>query len=91
MNYPRETLDASHRHSINHRKELEQSDICGCFYCGRTCVPAEIDTWTDEGRTALCPHCGIDSVIGSASGYPVNDPQFLHAMHSRWFTSKRVG
>jgi len=35
--------------------------------------------------TALCPHCGIDSVIGSASGYPVSEPQFLKAMHDHWF------
>jgi len=33
--------------------------------------PNEIQDWTDDGDTALCPKCGIDSVIGSVSGYPI--------------------
>ena len=48
---------------------------------------ADVEEWLDdEGGTALCPHCGVDSVIGSMSGYPVSDPQFLKAMYKRWFT-----
>jgi hypothetical protein len=35
-------------------------------------------------QTALCPHCGIDSVISSASGYPIT-AAFLHRMHDYWF------
>jgi len=86
MSYTPETLIAAHRHSSNHRVELERSDICGCFYCCRTCTTHEVDEWLqDEGGTALCPHCGVDSLIGSASGYPVADEQFLRAMHARWF------
>ena len=38
--------------------------------------PTAIEKWCDEdstgeGQTALCPRCEIDSVIGSASGYPI--------------------
>jgi hypothetical protein len=33
---------------------------------------------------ALCPHCGIDSVIGDASGYEIS-PTFLARMHEAWF------
>ena len=29
MDYTRATLQAAHRHSSNHRKELERSEICG--------------------------------------------------------------
>jgi hypothetical protein len=50
--------------------------------------PTEITEWTDvwegAGHTALCPRCGIDSVIGSESGYPVTEA-CLRAMHARWF------
>jgi hypothetical protein len=51
--------------------------------------PNEITEWCDEdsmgaGQTALCPRCGIDSVIGSASGFPLT-PEFLEAMNRRWF------
>jgi hypothetical protein len=50
--------------------------------------PSEIIDWTDEwqgiGQTAMCPHCGIGSVIGSESGYPIT-PEFLGAMRDQWF------
>jgi len=88
MSYPKDTLDAAHKHSSRHRDEIERSAICGCFYCGEICAPPEIKDWLDEEDeedTALCPSCGIDSLIGSASGYPVAEPIFLKSMHERFF------
>lgn len=81
-------LDA-HRHSIRHYDEVCQSDTCGCFYCCRIFSPVEISEWVDDGdtdsaKTALCPYCGIDSVIGSAAGYPI-DASFLREMRKHWF------
>lgn len=76
---------AAHKHSIRHRSEIESSELCGCFYCGQTFAPVEITDWTDEDQTALCPRCGIDSVIGSASGYPI-EGKFLARMHEHWFS-----
>lgn len=35
-------------------------------------------------RHAVCPQCRGDTLIGSASGYPVSNPNFLKAMHDRW-------
>lgn len=48
-----------------------------------------ITEWVDEnaediGQCALCPHCGIDSVIGSLSGFPI-DEAFLSEMKRYWF------
>jgi len=79
----------AHQHSSSHRKELLASDVCGCFYCLEIYSPAEVTEWVDEddegiGRTALCAKCGIDSVIGSSSGYPMNR-KFLKEMHDYWF------
>lgn len=78
----------AHRHSIRHRNEVLASSLCGCFYCGAIFPPSEISDWTDAwegaGQTALCPRCGIDSVIGSESGYPVTS-EFLAAMQAHWF------
>ena len=79
----------AHRHSIHHRQEILASQQCGCFYCGAIFSPEQIQRWTDEfegiGDTAICPHCGIDSVIGSESGYPVT-PVFLTKMQQHWFS-----
>jgi len=50
--------------------------------------PTEITNWTDERSadqvTANCPYCGIDSVIGSASGFPITE-EFLKKMRTHWF------
>ena len=80
----------SHKHSSNHRKEILESEKCGCFYCLTVFNPTEITKWIDEidevGQTALCPKCNIDSVIGAKSGYPINK-KFLELMRQHWFGS----
>ena len=77
-------LEQAHKHSSMHRGELEKSELCGCFYCLTTFQPSDIVEWIDGGQTALCPKCSVDSVIGSASGYPITR-EFLQRMHNRWF------
>jgi hypothetical protein len=37
------------------RSALARSDLCGCFYCLEVFAPSEIEDWTDDGDTALCP------------------------------------
>ncbi len=77
---------AAHRHSINHRPQLTGDKVCGCFYCLAIFDPAEIEEWIpDTCGTAICPHCGIDSVIGESSGYPITT-EFLREMHGHWFS-----
>ena len=86
MSFSTVQLQSAHKHSSRHRAEVLVSDVCGCFYCKATYPPAEIAQWINEGDgTALCPECAIDSVLGSASGFPVSDPSFLTAMHEHWF------
>ena len=74
----------AHKHASRHRKEIELSDACGCFYCLEKFAPSEIHEWIDDGTTAMCPRCGIDSVVGSASGFSLSR-DFLGRMHSYWF------
>lgn len=82
----------AHRHSSNHRAELKESFQCGCFYCLHIFEPMAIVEWVDvpdgkdldAGNTAIYPYCGVDSVIGSASGFPITAPLLL-AMQARWF------
>lgn len=72
-----------HRLSINHRDAVLESEKCGCFYCVTTFPTSEITDWTDNGRTAHCPKCGIDSVIPGA--FVEIDGDLLPDMHDRWF------
>lgn len=76
-------LNNAHRHSYHNRKEIEQSFLCGCFSCNRTFPSSEVEDYIDEGETALCPYCGVDTVIGEASGIQLSK-EFLHNMHERW-------
>ena len=89
MNEANENHISAHNHSIRHRLEIEQSEICGCFYCCEIFPASIIEEWIVDGeseaeQTALCPHCSIDAVIGSASGYPIN-PELLKLMNQEWF------
>ena len=77
----------AHPHSIDHHEAILASERCGCFYCLAIYPPAEIDGWCDDGKTALCPRCHIDSVIGTASGYPI-ERVFLEQMRVVWFGSR---
>lgn len=78
-------LESAHNHSIYHIAELSQSQYCGCFYCTKTFKVNEISDWIDDDRTALCPHCGIDAVIGDKSGFPIHDKSFLEKMRNKFF------
>lgn len=79
-----ENYISAHRFSIRNRKELRTPQTCGCFYCQAIFNSREIFFWIDEGQTALCPECGIDSVIGAYTGAPLS-PTFLKEMHDHWF------
>jgi hypothetical protein len=75
---------SAHKHCSLHRAEIERSSICGCFYCLSVFPPSDIVEWIDGGQTAICPRCPVDSIIGSASGYPITK-EFLQRMHDHWF------
>jgi hypothetical protein len=83
--YSKDFLELAHKSSLSHKEEILASDVCGCFYCGETYPPKEIEEWIEEksSETAICPKCGIDSVLSSK--HPINDRVFLDEMNSYWF------
>lgn len=75
----------AHKYSSNHKDQLLKDKKCGCFYCLSVFNPTDIEMWiNDIGGTAICPYCGIDSVIGESSGYPI-EKDFLLKMKKYWF------
>lgn len=44
-------------------EQLLKVSKCGCFYCLKIFNPKEIKKWCDSEKTAICPYCGIDSII----------------------------
>ena len=81
--FPRD-VRVAHDHCSRHRAEVLASTACGCFYCEQAFPPGEIEDWVDDGETALCPRCGIDSVIGDASGFAIT-AEMLKEMRGYWF------
>ena len=76
---------AAHTYCTNNKESLMNDSSCGCFYCLTIFSPSEIVEWIqDEKETAVCPYCGIDSVIGESAGYPITK-EFLEKMQKYWF------
>lgn len=61
---------------------------CGCFYCKSIYSASEVKEWCDnDGRgdkTALCPKCGIDSVLGDTTFVELI-PELLELMNMLFF------
>jgi hypothetical protein len=67
---------AEYPSTTHNRQLLAESEMAGCISCLQIFSPNEIVNWRDSfesmtGETALCPNCGDDSIVGSASGIPI--------------------
>ena len=63
-------LNAFYTHSIKNEESILKSDFCGCFHCISILAATDIKEMMvekDGFKTAICPICGIDSVLGDAS------------------------
>lgn len=77
-------LSLVHGASFRNRAVIERSHRCGCFCCCSMFEAASVDEWVDNGETALCPRCGVDAVIGDASGFGLSE-DLLKKMNGRFF------
>ena len=65
-------LNAIYSHSIRNEESIRKSNLCGCFHCISISPVADVKlsemvVEKDGSRTAICPICGIDAVLGDAS------------------------
>ena len=79
----------AHQASFRNRKALEQSELCGCFFCQKIFPVSEIREWCDASpqelaATAICPYCLVDAVIPDSAGFPLTE-EFLRDMRDTWF------
>lgn len=79
-------LRNAHHASFKNEEQINRSKLCGCFACKRIFPASEADLVPelDGKRTAWCPHCNTDSVLGDASGYPIT-VDFMKKMYDEWF------
>ncbi len=74
-------------HAKNNEIEILRSKQCGCFFCRKIYDARKVSQWTSEesgGASAVCPECGMNAVIGDASGIPLT-PEVLKDMNEIFF------
>lgn len=76
-------ITEAHETSWDNLDRLKAAKKCGCFYCCRIFDAKQIKDYCSD-TTALCPYCGIDSVLGDNEGFPIT-PAFLRVMNEEWF------
>ena len=82
MTYTEEYIREAHKQITSNESEIRGSKFCVCLSCSSTFSPNEITEWIPDvnGNTAMCPNCHTDTVIGSASGYPIDKKDFIDAV-----------
>jgi hypothetical protein len=74
-----------HRLSSNNRTLIEDIALyCRCFHCLCTIDNVhKIEEWIDGGKTAICPQCGIDSVLPITTLFDIDE--LVQDMHDHYF------
>jgi hypothetical protein len=75
-------LDVPKR-SFKNKSLIKSCNNCGCYNCKNIISSKEIKIWTDNWETAICPKCGIDSIIPESSDFKLNE-EFLSEVHDYW-------
>ena len=70
--------------AFKNRRLVEQSQIAGCFHCGKTFSPQDVKQYTDNEQTSICPLCGVDAVLGDMAGFAITEQSLQHAKYY-WF------
>ncbi len=89
--YSPDYVELAHKATFANESQILESDSCTCFYCGHTFNPKDEESlyWITESagreKTLQCPMCGIDCLIGNASGFPIHDPEFITIFTESWF------
>ena len=77
----KDEYELAHKYCYSNKTDIQSSKQCGCFFCVKIFTPGEITEWS--GQTALCPYCGIDSVLPDSR--VEFDRRFLEGMYKLWF------
>ena len=83
-----DALKAVYSNSIRNEESILKSNLCGCFHCISIFPVADVKlsemmVEKDGSRTAICPICGIDAVLGDASVEIT--AELLEAMNEYYF------
>lgn len=68
-------LVALREQSFKNQVKVLQAKECCCFDCAKFFASSEVVGWIDDGdqKTAMCPHCGFDTVIPIDPNNPISE------------------
>ncbi|WPP52417.1 hypothetical protein [Catalinimonas niigatensis] len=76
-------LELAINFATSNQQDLMKSDKAGCYYCRKIYPASEVKEFLEEEATALCPKCGIDSVLPDyVYDLSINN---LRELHQFWF------
>lgn len=76
-------MERLHAYASHNKEMIASSDRCYCFHCKSVFESGEVERYLAE-ETALCPKCGIDSVIPDSIDEKI-DEVIISEMHDYWF------
>lgn len=98
MNWSRGEVEEAWNHARENVREVQASTLCVCIQCQAYFSPSRIAEWLNRTGehtfkpgpvpsvkgAAMCPNCGMDYVLGDASGLPIQNPNFMRKLNSTW-------
>lgn len=64
-------------------ERMNPEAVCGCYNCQQIFRFKDITDFWDEGEVAVCPNCGLDSVVVETADMQVT-AQRLFAMRKTY-------
>jgi hypothetical protein len=87
--YSRKDWEVASDLSFGNRDQVQKSGLAGCYYCRQVYRASEVEEYIDvNDKTAVCPRCGIDAVLGDASGLPITNTDYMRSISIYAFGSK---
>lgn len=70
-------------YAFKNKEAVAISQICGCYNCLNVISVKDIEFWTDDDETALCPKCTLDTLIAGSLGIQL-DRETLQKIRDHW-------
>lgn len=70
--------------SMNNKTTLSLSNKVGCYHCCKIFYSKEVKSYTDNNKTAICPYCNVDCLVGDNCGFDLNE-NIIKKANLSWF------
>ena len=71
-------------YAFKNKEAVMASQTCGCYGCLNIIQVKDIEFWTDDDETALCPKCTLDTLLAESLNIPL-DKDTLSKIRNQWF------